>query len=430
MQMRPQVWLLMMTLLAAVLSSAAALSPSAALRAETHFTRIVSAARQQPAFNEVLDLTPSYIVGTLAFNMAAHVTVAREMAVLLGAGNPPTLFAAGIDANLLGLAWGVPAALVVASIEAWRCDDGCSVGEAAALACPRCSALTNPVLIGTAPLAYLSHTLLNDNSIGERAVDILSADEEGVRSFDGAPKGLPSSTTVLAAGGALVSCAWAQGLFQSGACTAFHEATMRVAMNAIASAHGDAWLETGAVLAMAARTALEPAAVIVLTTGLVAAIDTLATRSLQPVATATERATVAALDDAKPRATRLFSLEAPTDEAQGAAKAFEEQVAAWEANRDELTRRDRIASGARALVAATAFAASGGCLLAPIIGSLGVVASFDDVPFVGRQLAAEASDDKPPVKTVVGFAAVATAWTCGLSVVNALATVAPFVAHP
>ena len=428
--MRSQLWL-MMTLLAAVLSSVAALSPSAALRAETHFARIVSAARQQPAFNEVLDLTPSYIVGTLAFNMAAHVTVARELAVLLGAGPAPTLFSAGLAANLHGLAWGVPAALVVAAIERWRCDDGCSVGEAAALACPRCSALTNPVLIGTAPLAALSHALLNDNSIGERAVDILTIadDDNGVRSFDGAPKGLPSSTTLLAAGGALVSCVWAQGLVQSGMCTAFHEATMRVATSSLAGAHGDAWSATGAVLAMAARTAIEPAAVIVLTMGLVAAIDTIATRSLQPVATATERATVAALDDAKPRATRLFSLEAPTAEAQGAAKAFEAQVAAWEANRDELTRRDRIASAARALVAASAFAASGGCLLAPIVGSLGVVASFDDVPLVGTRLADEAAD-QPPVATVVGFAAVATAWACSSAVVSALATVAPLVAQP
>ena len=405
-----------------IVAPVGSLSPGA-IRAEAHFTRVISNAQRSVTrdTSEMLELTPGYIAGTLAFNMGAHIVIAREMAELVELP-ALTLFNAGLISNLHGLAWGVPAALVVAAIEVWRCDE-CSVAEAAAYECPRCSALTNPVLIGTAPLALLSALLLNDHSIGERAVAILSSTagpESAVRSFDGAPRGLPSSTSVVAAGGALVSSIWAQGLAQSAVCAWFHEATTRVAIAGMVDAEVAMAPLICALVGM--RTALEPAAVILLTTALVTVVESAVTRSLQPVATATERETAAALAQARQRARSLFVLDiTPVEEAERAACAFDEHIYKWERRRQELTRRDQTASAARALVAAAAFAASGGCLLAPVVAGLGVVASFDDVPYVPFLSPVEEDDAPPPLKPVLGFVVFATAWACRWSSLAAVA---------
>ena len=71
--------------------------------------------------------------------VAAHLAAANEVAVIVQQ-QAPTLFSAGILDNLGGLAWGVPGALALASIELWRCDDACSVAEEDAYSCLRCSA--------------------------------------------------------------------------------------------------------------------------------------------------------------------------------------------------------------------------------------------------------------------------------------------------
>ena len=177
--MRPGTW----AQLACLLGGATALNApmpagSAAKRGEQHFTRVVDRAQALAARGvEELPITASYIVGTLAFNLAAHLVATREAAVALMV-QPPTLFSAGVDANMHGLAWGLPAAFVVGAIELWRCSEcglpvdgtqeGCVLTEEADG--PRYSALTNPVLVGTAPLAILSNIMLRDCTIGERAV--------------------------------------------------------------------------------------------------------------------------------------------------------------------------------------------------------------------------------------------------------------------
>ena len=102
-----------------------------------------------------------------------------------------------------------------------------------------------------------------------------------------------------------------------------------------------------------------------------AGAEVAAARLLQPVASAQADATSAALKAARPRARVLFAIDSPPTEAARRLSAFEAMVDGWERRRVDVTRTDREASLARAVVAAAAFAASGGCLLAPVIASLG-----------------------------------------------------------
>ena len=173
---------IMLVLLTCAASAAYNVVPQ---RANAHYTNIVRAAQREVSVADELPLTPSYVAFTLAFNLAAHVVGSNEAALAMSFP-PVTLFTHGLEANLGALAWGIPGALAIAAIELWRCD-GCSVEEEMSDECPRCSALTTPVLIGTAPLSVLSAIVLVDQGVGERAVDMV-----GSRSFDSAPRGLPS----------------------------------------------------------------------------------------------------------------------------------------------------------------------------------------------------------------------------------------------
>ena len=404
-------------------STASLLLPLDASRrlADNHFSRVVSRAHSTvPAPADPLPITPSYVIFTLVFNCAAHLAAAHEMAAILELPSN-TLFSSGLLDNLGGLVWGVPGALAMAAIERWRCDDACSVAEEDAYNCVRCSALTNPILIGTAPLAILSSMVLADATIGERSVRVLTEVDASTetRSFDSAPVGLPSSQGLLVAGGALVSCAWAQGIMQGGVCSAFREASMRVAMAGVdcdamvASSVGVAYAFPAFPL-FAARAALEPAAVVLLTAAAATLVEMGASRALQPMARAKTEAAVAALDDAKRRARSLFALEVDAASASAAADDFAAQIEAWKRAREEATRKDLLASAGRAAVAASAFAASGGCLVAPVVASLGV--AVDDLPesvpgFGGRQ---------PPAVNPIGFILVAILWACGSAAAETL----------
>ena len=129
---------------------------------------------------------------------------AREARVPLRGGR--ALAAAGGSlGGARGLVWGVPGAFSMAAVELWRCGDDCAVPEDDA-DCPRCSALVSPLLIGTAPVAAVSRVLLNEAGVGERVVRVVQQSSDGARQ---------ASTVALAAGGALASCAWAQGVVQT-----------------------------------------------------------------------------------------------------------------------------------------------------------------------------------------------------------------------
>eukprot|EP00966_Prymnesium_polylepis_P071506 1661257-Prymnesium_polylepis.1 len=75
---------------------------------------------------------------------------------------------------------------------------------------------------------------------------------------------------------------------------------------------------------------------------------------------------------ARRRAPMLFALEAPPDTAARRTEAFEAATRAWVAQRSDLRRKERFARAGRAAVGAAVFAASGGCLVAPVVASLGV----------------------------------------------------------
>ena len=72
------------------------------------------------------------------------------------------------------------------------------------------------------------------------------------------------------------------------------------------------------------------------------------------------------------RSRSLFALELDAVSAEQAANEFGAQIVAWTDAREQATRKDILASAGRAAVAAAVFAASGGCLLAPVVASLGV----------------------------------------------------------
>ena len=64
----------------------ASVSNAAALRlAEQHFSRVVSRAHASVERTHPVELpiTPSYLIGTLAFNCAAHLVAAHEMSAFL-----------------------------------------------------------------------------------------------------------------------------------------------------------------------------------------------------------------------------------------------------------------------------------------------------------------------------------------------------------
>ena len=77
-------------------------------------------------------------------------------------------------------------------------------------------------------------------------------------------------------------------------------------------------------------------------------------------------------------------------------------MAGWEQRRADVARTDGVASGARAVVAAAAFAASGGCLLATVLASLGAA----------QLEGAEMEQAAPPVAFATAYALVAVAWAC------------------
>tara|TARA_B100000795_G_scaffold194238_1_gene148477 strand:- start:64 stop:405 length:342 start_codon:yes stop_codon:yes gene_type:complete len=95
-------------------------------------------------------------------------------------------------------------------------------------------------------------------------------------------------------------------------------------------------------------------------------------------------AEAAAIEAAVARACELsprrFALEAPADEARRRDVAFQAAAAQWRHERRERESRAAVASAARALVAATAYAQSGGSQLAPLLaGVLGGSRTVDKV---------------------------------------------------
>ena len=105
-------------LLVSLTSSTTALRAHVPL-ADKYWMRVVKQAEQGLPRGDELPLTPSYVIFTLGFNLAAHLVASREAALALQVP-PPTLFSDGLVANLGALSWGVPGAMAIAAIEVWR----------------------------------------------------------------------------------------------------------------------------------------------------------------------------------------------------------------------------------------------------------------------------------------------------------------------
>ena len=332
----------------------------------------------------------SYIIGALLFNLVAHLVLSQEVAMALRLP-VPSLDSGSIGA---GLAWGAPGMLAIAAIEQWRCSE-CSVAEEDAGECVRCATLTNPILVGTAPLAMVSKAALGVN-VGERAVEVVLQSESASPVGSGAPAVRSMS---IHAGGALASCAWAHGVLQPLVQIALSGAAFRLTVASMmpADASGAGMAMDSALQLLALRHAV-PLVATVATAGIVAGAETAAAHLLQPEARATTEAISEELADARSRAARLFAIDAPPDETARRLTAFGELAAGWERSRATVARTDGAASFARSMVAAAAFAASGGSLLAPMIASLGAAE--------GRE------EQAPPPAFAATFTLVAVGWAC------------------
>lgn len=85
------------------------------------------------------------------------------------------------------------------------------------------------------------------------------------------------------------------------------------------------------------------------------------------------------------RSGKLFALTATADVARQRDEAFQAAAREWQSLQDERRRRTAIASAARALVAAGAYASSGGSQYAPLLagvlgGSRTVLGVLSGVP--------------------------------------------------
>ena len=236
--------------------------------AERHFRAIITRAQRSTAraVDEEFDLeiTTGYVIGGLLLNLAAHLLLSQEAAMALQLP-APSLASGSIGA---GLAWGAPGMLAIAAIEQWRCNE-CSVPEEEAGKCLRCTTLTNPILVGTAPLAMVSKAALGVN-VGERAVEVVLQSE----SASPVGSGAPAVRSMSIHAGSLASCAWAHGALQPLVQIALSGAAFRLTVASMmpADASGAGMAMDSALQLLALRHAV-PLVATVATAGIVAGAE-------------------------------------------------------------------------------------------------------------------------------------------------------------
>ena len=295
-----------------------------------------------------MGLPPIYVQGTI---------VASVLAVGCGlAGGAAGLVdnqcfpAAGASCStappLIGVCYGLAGAAVVGATERWRRPAGDPSEYLVADRDP----LVQCVLVGTLPLPWISRALAADDTVAERAVDVVTS-------------GSPPSVALLRLVGAAGSCTWLQGVLQQALATRFTDVALLVAMRALPlSSDGSAWWWP----VVSAGTALAPIAAAALAAAAAVASEGVVARQLcadRP----TVDAALAAVDLAVQRCELRFELDAPPEVAQRRAEAFRQYVDDWHEQRGALSRRGDAAAALRAVVAASAYAASGEIIIVTIL---------------------------------------------------------------
>jgi len=335
--------------------------------AHRHLASILAdASAALPANRERVSLSLSYVIFQAVTTLLAVVQLAGSTAATLDCVCWPAVDAACSADARSGVGFGLLGGALVRGVEAWRTtgydadtgfDADSAHGEAAASDVEHC--LTNSVLMATTPLALLAHAVTGDAAVGERAVQRVLAS--------------PPGAAALHVAGTTAASAWAHGVLQQATALSLTDAALRVAMVAMPAEPDATWWWP----LVASGTAVAPVAAALLAAAATAAADRAVTPLLRPAATAEARAREEAVAVATERSLQRFALQAPPDVAERRHGAFVAAAGAWRDARRRRDAREGAASAARALVAASVYAASGGSQLAPLL--TGVLGGSDSV---------------------------------------------------
>lgn len=322
--------------------------------AKRHLQAVLSAASLSSGGNVDRVLLPPAIITLFpAVTLFAAVVVAGDAAAQLDCVCWPAVDPSCAADPMKGVGAGLLGAGAAYASEAWR-TSGQLPDETSLYDTDPC--LAHAVLVGTWPLALFASTMAEDATVGERSVEAVLENESP----------LPGALLHLA--GTTAACAWAHGVLQQSLDLVLTNLAIENAMRYMpADPEGVWWWPL-----IAAGTALAPITATFLTALITAAADTTVWRALQPSAAAAGLARAEAVRVARENAPALFRLDAPAEVAVGRASAFDAAAERWEKRTRERDARFAVASAARSLAAAAAYAASGHSQLAPLLcGMLG-----------------------------------------------------------
>ena len=340
-----------------------AAAPDDVAFAHRHLASVLAdASASLPANRERVSLPLPYVIFQALATLLAVVQLAGGTAATLDCACWPAVDASCSADATRGVGLGLLGGALVRGAEAWRTagddDDGGGDGELSD-AVEREYCLTNSVLTATTPLALLSRVVTGDAAVGERAVQRVLASPQGA--------------AALHVAGTTAASAWSHGVLQQATALALTDAALRTAMVAMPAEPDATWWWP----LVASGTAIAPVAAAVLAAAATAAADRAVAPLLRPAVTAEAHAREEAVAVATERSLRRFALQAPPEVAERRHRAFVAAAGAWLVARRRRDAREGAASAARALVAASVYAASGGSQLAPVIA--GVLGGSDSV---------------------------------------------------
>ena len=321
--------------------------------ADRHLQAVLSAASLSSGGNvDRVMLPPAIITFLPAVTLFAGVVLAGDAAAQLDCVCWPAVDASCAADPMKGVGAGLIGAGAAYASEAWR-TSGRLPDETTLYDTDPC--LAHAVLVGTWPLALFANIMAEDATVGERAVDAVLENESP----------LPGALLHLA--GTTAACAWAHGVLQQSLDLGLTNLAISNAMRYMPTDTEGVWWWP----LIAAGTALAPITATFLTAVITAAADTTVWRALQPSAAAVGQARIEAVRVARERAPTLFRLDGRARPLLRAS-AFDAAAERWEKRTRERDARFAVASAARSLAAATAYAASGHSQLAPLLcGVLG-----------------------------------------------------------
>lgn len=243
-------------------------------------------------------------------------------------------FFAGFDPDTItdGVFYGLLGGALLWRVDSWRRENS---GEADEL-------FDKLMLIGFSPVAVISRALARyDSTLGERSVYVVK---------ESCPAAVKAYLQIL---GSLGTCAWLHGVLQQ-----------YLALEWTRS--WDSSIE-GSLAALLVTVAVEFTGYLIVQ------------RILLPTANAEAQSCEEAVSLASERCERLFAYDAPAEIASLRAKAFKEVAKEWQDEQRELERSRVLTNFVRILTAATAYAASGENILAPLLTNVAVSDSLFSV---------------------------------------------------